>query len=93
MVCVAMSYYFFQLSYLNVLPYCIHNHWSGLCVNTHETGQPGFQFVLRWLITNGNKPKISSMFMGQTDWFGFGLEIIHDVNQQYESVIAFTYTM
>lgn len=66
--------FFFQLSYLNVLPYCIHNHWSGLCVNTHETRQPGFQFVLRWLITNGNKPKISSMFMGQTQT-GLGLAL------------------
>ena len=28
-----------------------------------------------------------------TDWLGFGLEIIHDVNQQYESVIAFTYNI
>ena len=75
MVCVAMPYYFFQLSYLNVLPYCIHNHWSGLCVNTHETGQPGFQFVLRWLITNGKKKlKISNMFMGKTQT-GLGLAL------------------
>lgn len=64
--------YFFKLSYLNVLPYCIHNHWSGLCVNTHETGQPGFQFVLRWLIMNSTKTKTSSMFMGQTQT-GLGL--------------------
>ena len=27
------------------------------------------------------------------DWFGFGLEIICDVNQKYESVIAFPYNV
>ena len=28
-----------------------------------------------------------------TDWFGFSLEIIHDVNEKYESVFAFTYNV
>lgn len=33
------------------------------------------------------------VYRTNTDWFGFGLEIIHDVNQQYEIVIAFTYNV
>ena len=93
MVCVAPCIIFFQLSYLNVLPYCIHNHWPGLCVNTHETSQPGFQFVLRWLMTGYKNKDKQYVYKTNTDWFGFGLEIIHEMNQQYESVIAFSYNV
>ena len=37
------------VSYLDVLPDCIDDHWSGLCVDTHKTCQSRIKFVLRRL--------------------------------------------
>ena len=40
---------YLSVSYLDVLPDCIDDHWPGLCVDTHKTCQSGIKLVLRRL--------------------------------------------